>query len=80
MAHGITLTAANMIVWYSPVHSLELYEQANARIARPGQKFKTTIVHLVGTAVERATYARLKERAKLQGMLLELFHAQHLEY
>lgn len=80
MSHGLTLTAADTIVWYAPVQSLETYEQANARIARPGQKFKTAIVHLVGTAVERATYARLKERAKLQGLLLELFHQQHLEY
>jgi SNF2 family DNA or RNA helicase len=80
MSHGLSLVAANTIIWYAPVQSLETYEQANARIARPGQKHKTMIAHLVGTSVERAVYARLKERSRLQGLLLELFHAQHLEY
>ena len=80
MAHGLTLTAANTIVWYAPINSLEIYEQANARITRPGQNSKTLIVHLSGTPVEKATYSRLKERARMQGMLLELFHQQDVEY
>lgn len=79
MSHGLTLTAANTIIWYAPINSLETYEQANARIVRPSQTSKTFIVHLVGTPVERATYRRLKERSKLQGMLLELFRDQELE-
>lgn len=80
MSHGLTLTSANTIVWYSAINSLETYEQANARIARPGQTSKTLIVHLMGTPVEKATYVRLKERARMQGMLLELFHSQELDY
>lgn len=80
MAHGLTLTAANVVVWYCPTNSLEIYEQANARIVRPSQTSKTLIAHLVGTPVERACYSRLRERAKLQGMLLELFKNQDVEY
>lgn len=80
MAHGLTLTAANVIVWYSPTQSLETYEQANARIVRPGQTSKTLIAHLYGTAVERATYARLKARGKMQGLLLALFRQQELDF
>lgn len=77
MAHGLTLTAANTIVWYAPYPDLEVYEQANARITRPGQTAKTLIVHLHGgTQVERLTYRRLKERAKMQGLLLHLFREQ----
>ena len=79
MAHGLTLTAASTIVWFAPTSSLELYEQANARIVRPGQTAKTFIVHLVGTPVERATYSRLKTRGKMQGMLLVLFQQQSLD-
>ena len=79
-AHGLTLTAANTVVWYCPTNGLDTYEQANARIVRPSQTSKTLIAHLVGTPVERATYARLRERAKLQGMLLELFKNQGVSY
>jgi SNF2 family DNA or RNA helicase len=77
MAHGLTLTSANTIIWYSPTNSFETYEQANARIVRPGQTSKTLIAHLVGTSVERAVYARLQDRKSFQGLLLSLFHQQH---
>jgi SNF2 family DNA or RNA helicase len=80
MSHGLTLTAANTIIWFAPVNSLEIYEQANARITRPGQSSKTLIAHLYGTPVERATYARLRSRAKMQGLLLALFRDQRLEF
>lgn len=73
MAHGLTLTAANTIIWYSPVNSYDIYEQANARIVRPGQTSKTLIAHLIGTPVERAVYQRLRDRRSFQGLLLDLF-------
>lgn len=80
MAHGLTLTAANTVVWFGPAPSLEIYEQANARIVRPSQTSKTLIVHLHGSPVETASYARLKARSKMQGMLLELFKNQEVEF
>lgn len=81
LAHGLTLTQANTIVWYSPTTSLETYEQANARINRPGQNAnKTLIVHLAATPVERATYQRLKEKARMQGCLLDLFAKQEVAF
>lgn len=80
MAHGLTLTEANTIIWYAPHPSLEIYEQANARVTRPGQTSKTLICHLSGTQVERVTYARLRTRAKMQGMLLDLFAEQELVF
>jgi SNF2 family DNA or RNA helicase len=80
MAHGLTLTAANTIVWYTAINSLEIYQQANARIIRPSQTSKTLILHLAGTPVEKAAYKRLQERATLQGMLLELFRSQEVVY
>lgn len=79
MAHGLNLTSASTIVWYTATNNPEHYEQANGRIRRPGQKEKQLIVHLTGTPVERVAYGRLKARGRMQGMLLELFHQQELE-
>ena len=73
MSHGLTLTAATTIVWYLPSPSLDTYIQANARIPRPGQKFKTNIVHLCGTPIEKKVYSRLQSRQRLQGVLLGMF-------
>jgi SNF2 family DNA or RNA helicase len=73
MAHGLTLTEANVIVWFSPSASLDTYEQACARITRPGQKRTQLILHLTGTAVESRLYKRLQQKASLQGALLEMF-------
>lgn len=74
MSHGLTLTAASTIVWFTPTTSLETYEQANARITRPGQTHKALILHLTSTALERKLYNRLRAKAKTQGALLELFN------
>lgn len=73
MAHGLTLTSANVVVWYTPTPSLEIYEQACARITRPGQTRKSLIVHLSGTPVEAKLYRRLQQKASTQGALLEMF-------
>lgn len=73
MSHGLNLTAANTIIWYMPTTSLETYEQANARISRPGQKLKQLIIHLTGSPIEAKLYRRLQQKRSLQGALLELF-------
>jgi SNF2 family DNA or RNA helicase len=77
MSHGLTLTESNTIVWYTPTTSLETYEQANARITRPGQQRKQFIVHLSGTPIETKMYKRLQEKKTLQGALLEMFETEN---
>lgn len=72
MSHGLTLTAATTIVWYAPVHSNEIYEQACARVRRPGQKHTTVIAHIAGSDVERRVYKRLQDKQSMQGLLLDL--------
>ena len=74
MAHGLTLTAANTIIWFTPTTSLETYEQACARITRPGQVRKSLIIHLTGSPIETKIYRRLREKASLQGALLDMFN------
>jgi SNF2 family DNA or RNA helicase len=76
MSHGLTLTAANTIVWYAPVHSNDTFVQANGRITRPGQKNNQYIVMLEGTTIERRIYERLKNRQAMQGLLLDLVKSE----
>ena len=73
MSHGLTLTAADTVVWFGPTTSLETFEQANARIRRYGQKHKQQIIMLQGTPVEKRMYARLRAKQKIQDALLEMF-------
>lgn len=73
MSHGLTLTEANTIIWYAPLCSADIYEQANARIVRPGQTRSTLIVHIEGSEVERRIYNRLKNKSKVQNVLLDMF-------
>lgn len=76
MAHGLTLTAASTIVWYAPVWSNEIYEQANARIVRPGQKRNTLILHIQGAPIEERIYARLRDKGVRQSTLLDMIKAE----
>ncbi|MDE2022522.1 MAG: DEAD/DEAH box helicase [Patescibacteria group bacterium] len=72
MSHGLTLTKAATIVWWTAFNSNEIYEQANARINRVSQKRAMSVIHLSGTPVERKVFARLETKQKLQGILLDL--------
>ena len=78
MSHGLTLTAASTIVWYSCVTSNEVFEQANGRINRPGQKRNNFIITLEGTKVEKRIYKRLKNKQKMQGALLDEVKARRV--
>ena len=72
-AHGLTLTAADTILWYAVLPDLEIYDQACARVSRPGQKLHTHILHLVSTPAERKIVKVLEQRGNLQATLLDLF-------
>lgn len=73
VAHGITLTAADTVVWFGPITSLETYDQANHRIKRVGQKHKQQIVHLQSTSIERRVYKMLRDKQDVQKSFLQMF-------
>jgi SNF2 family DNA or RNA helicase len=77
-SHGITLTAADTIVFWSPVMSVETYLQCVARIDRVGQKNKTTVVHLQGSDVERKMYTMLRGKVDSHQKIVDLYK-QELE-
>jgi SNF2 family DNA or RNA helicase len=75
-SHGLTLTAANVIVWYAPVTSVETYLQANARIDRPGQVNPMTVVHITGSEVERKIYNLLRNNINIHGKIIDLYREE----
>jgi SNF2 family DNA or RNA helicase len=78
-SHGLTLTAADTIIWYAPVTSVETYLQANARINRPGQKNAMTIVHIKGSGVERRMYHMLRNNITNHNKIIELYKQELTE-
>jgi SNF2 family DNA or RNA helicase len=72
-SHGLTLTAANTVVWYAPMTSVETYLQANARINRPGQKNAMTVVHIRGSEVESKLYHMLQNNITNHEKIVDLY-------
>jgi SNF2 family DNA or RNA helicase len=72
-SHGVTLHAANTIVYWSPVMSVETYLQCNARVHRAGQKNPTTVVHLQGSGVERRMYTMLNSKVDIHHKIIQLY-------
>jgi superfamily II DNA or RNA helicase len=72
-AHGVTLTAADTVVWWGPTSSLETYAQANARVHRSGQKHPCTVVQLQGSAIEKRVYALLDNRIDVHTKMIDLY-------
>jgi SNF2 family DNA or RNA helicase len=75
-SHGLTLTAANTVIWYAPVSSVETYLQANARIDRPGQKNNMTVVHIKGSAVEQRLYSMLQNNINNHSKIIDLYREE----
>jgi SNF2 family DNA or RNA helicase len=72
-AHGVTLTAANVVIWYAPVTSSETYLQANARVHRQGQKNPVTVVHIEGSPVEAKLYEMLQNKLDYHAKIIDLY-------
>jgi SNF2 family DNA or RNA helicase len=75
-SHGVTLTRADTIVFWSPVMGVETYLQCVARIDRVGQKNKMTVVHLEGSDVEKRIYKMLQGKVDLHTKLVDLYREE----
>jgi len=73
---GITLTAADTMVFYSLDYSMSNFEQAKARIHRVGQRNPCTYLYLVaaGTVDEKVLQA-LRDKADLARILIDEYRA-----
>lgn len=73
-AHGITLTAADTVVFYGPLMSVEQYIQAIARADRKGQNAdKVTVVHIQSSPVEKKMFKALSAKVSDSTLLTEMF-------
>jgi SNF2 family DNA or RNA helicase len=75
-SHGVTLTAADTVVFWGPVMSVEVYLQCIARIDRVGQENKMTVVHLQGSDVEKRMYAMLQGKVDAHTKLVDLYREE----
>ena len=76
-AHGITLTAADTVVFYGPLMSVEQYIQCIARADRKGQNSdKVTVVHIQGSPIERKMFKALTARVTDNDLLTAMFEAE----
>jgi SNF2 family DNA or RNA helicase len=72
ISHGVTLTAADTVVWFGPSLSAETYDQGNARIRRVGQARRQLFAHLSSTPIEKQVYNLLTKRLLQQDSFLSL--------
>ena len=76
-AHGITLTAADTVVFYGPLMSVEQYIQCIARADRKGQNSdKVTVVHIQGSPIERKMFKALTAKVDDNDLLTAMFEAE----
>ncbi|HZI17013.1 MAG TPA: helicase-related protein, partial [Pyrinomonadaceae bacterium] len=76
IAHGVDLTTSNVIAWWNPIYSHEIYEQACGRITRATQRRKTLIVHFVCSALEKLVLRKLTKKSRVQGLLLDYLQGE----
>lgn len=75
--HGVTLTAADTVVFWGPVTSVETYEQCISRADRQGQSSTSvTVVHIQGSPIESRMFARLHARVKDHAVFLKIYEEE----
>jgi len=76
--HGLNIQqGGHILIWFSLVWSLELYQQTNARLWRQGQKEVVTIHHLVTKdSIDEQVLSALKRKDVTQQNLINAVKAQ----
>jgi SNF2 family DNA or RNA helicase len=76
-AHGLTLTAADTVIFYGPLMSVEMYTQCIARADRKGQDSdKVTVVHLQSSHIEREMFKAMNSKVSEHALLVNLFNEE----
>lgn len=82
VAYGLNLQeGGNDVVWFGLNWNLELYQQANARLHRQGQKHTVYVHHLLAAGtVDEDVMAALQRKGDCQAALLEALKARVEKY
>lgn len=82
MGHGLNLqSGGSTIVWFGMTWSLELYQQANARLYRQGQTETVVIHHLiVKDTIDEEVVNRLQQKEITQNDLIEAIKYRRNRY
>lgn len=73
-AHGITLTAADTVVFFGPLMSVEQYVQCIARADRKGQTAsKVTVIHIQSSPIEKKMFTAMDGRVNDHSLLTQMF-------
>lgn len=76
--HGLNLqSGGHIMVWYTTPWSLELYEQANARLHRQGQTEPVSIIHIdTADSIDQTVHQSLTRKDTTQQALITAVKAQ----
>jgi len=80
--HGLNLQAGgNIIIWFGLTWSLELYQQANARLWRQGQKQTVVVHHIIAKdTIDERVMKALEDKDVSQAALIEAVKARMNQY
>lgn len=82
VGHGLNIQdGGHIIIWFGLTWSLELYQQANARLYRQGQKKNVIIHHLVASGtIDEQVMAALEKKDTSQRALLDAVKSRRKIY
>lgn len=76
-AHGITLTAADTVVFFGPLMSVEQYIQCIARADRKGQNAeKVSVYHIESSPIEKKMFSALVSKVDDNFLLTDMFKTE----
>ena len=80
--HGLNLqSGGSILIWFGLTWSLELYQQANARLLRQGQKSTVVIHHIISKdTIDESVMKALSEKDDIQSRLINAVKAEVNSY
>jgi len=72
-SHGVTLTSASYILYWTPVMGVEKYVQSIGRVRRAGQSENQHIIKLISCKIEKELYRKLDSGTLTNEDILDMY-------